>query len=322
MHNIPEVTVIIPNYNGRQLLQNCIRSLEAQTYKKFKVLVIDNGSTDGSAEVTSEELDIEVVKLGENTGFCGAVNEGVRRAATPYVILLNNDTEPETSFVGELLKAIKKSRRIFSCNAMMIDYRKRDRLDNAGDLYTALGWAYARGKGKSLSSCDKAVSIFSSCGGASIYRLDVIRELGGLDEQHFAYLEDVDLGYRARIRGFVNRYEPRARVYHVGSATTGTRYNEKKVYLAARNSIFLIYKNMPLIQLIINLPFILAGVLVKWIFFAKKKLGREYLRGIAAGINECAKCKKVPFMPKYTANYVRIQLELWVNIVRLLANIG
>jgi GT2 family glycosyltransferase len=322
MHNIPEVTVIIPNYNGRQLLQNCIHSLTAQTYKRFRVLVIDNGSTDGSADVTSEELDLTVVKLGENTGFCGAVNEGVRRAATPYVILLNNDTEPEPEFVGALLHAIKKSRRIFSCNAMMIDYRSRDRLDNAGDLYTALGWAYARGKGRKLSSCRKPAEIFSSCGGASIYRLDVMRDLGGLDEQHFAYLEDVDLGYRARIRGFVNRYEPKARVYHVGSATTGTRYNEKKVYLAARNSIFLIYKNMPLPQLIINLPFILAGMLVKAVFFTRKKLGREYLRGAAAGLKECKKCDKVPFDPKNTGNYIRIQIELWVNMVRLLANIS
>ena len=109
--------------------------------------------------------------------------------------------------------------------------------------------------------------MFSCCAGAAIYRMDILKKIGGLDEQHFAYLEDVDLGYRARIDGFENWYTPEAKVYHVGSATTGTRYNEKKVFLAARNTIFVIYKNMPLLQLIINFPFIFAGMIVKTLFF-------------------------------------------------------
>ena len=207
MASQPEVTVIIPNYNGKKLLENCIQTLEKQTCTDFKLLVVDSG----------------------------AVNEGIRRADTPYVILLNNDTEVLPEFVEELLAAIKKSDRIFSAGAMMIDYHDRGRIDNAGDYYTAFGWAVARGKGKPLADFNRPCRVFSCCGGAVIYRTGLLREMGPFDERHFAYLEDVDMGYRAKIHGYINCYAPGARVYHVGSATTGTRYNEKKVFLAARN---------------------------------------------------------------------------------------
>ena len=98
-----EVTIIIPNYNGKKLLENCIKTLERQTCQEFKLLVIDNGSKDGSTDVTSESLYMEMVALPENTGFCGAVNLGFEMTTTPYAILLNNDTEAEPHFVEELL---------------------------------------------------------------------------------------------------------------------------------------------------------------------------------------------------------------------------
>lgn len=318
MASQPEVTVIIPNYNGKKLLENCIQTLEKQTCTDFKLLVVDNGSDDGSTEVTSS-LDLTMLALKENTGFCGAVNEGIRHADTPYVILLNNDTEVLPEFVEELLAAIKKSDRIFSAGAMMIDYHDRERIDNAGDYYTAFGWAVARGKGKPLADFNRSCRVFSCCGGAVIYRTGLLREMGPFDERHFAYLEDVDMGYRAKIHGYINCYAPGARVYHVGSATTGTRYNEKKVFLAARNSMYLIYKNMPFLQLLINLPLILSGILVKSLFFLKKGFAGEYLKGIGAGITGCRACKKVRFSWKNLGNYACIQLALWGNVIRILA---
>ncbi len=100
------VTIIIPNYNGKQLLENCIRTLERQTCRDFHLLIVDNGSTDGSGAVTSETLDIEWIFLKKNTGFCGAVNVGIARTKTPYFLLLNNDTEAEPDYVKELLGSI------------------------------------------------------------------------------------------------------------------------------------------------------------------------------------------------------------------------
>lgn len=321
MAKVREVTIIIPNYNGIELLKNCIKTLEEQTCPDFKVLVVDNGSTDGSAEVRSEVLDLEVVALTGNTGFCGAVNIGIQHTGTPYVILLNNDTEADPEFVSELLAGIKKSDRLFSCGAMMLDYRNRELIDNAGDYYTALGWAVARGRGKRKSDFQREKYVFSCCGGASIYRRDLIAEIGAFDEGHFAYLEDVDIGYRARIFGYQNRYIPSARVYHIGSATTGTRYNGKKVFLAARNSVYLLYKNMPALQLLLNLPLIVVGTLLKAVFFAVKGLGREYIRGVVTGISNSKNCRRVPFRWGKLGSYMQIQVELWVNILRILCSV-
>ena len=295
-----EVTIIIPNYNGKKLLENCIKTLERQTCQEFKLLVIDNGSKDGSTDVTSESLDMEMVALPENTGFCGAVNLGFEMTTTPYAILLNNDTEAEPHFVEELLQGIRQSERIFSCGAQMLDFKQRELLDNAGDLYTLPGWAVARGKGRPAADYGKQTDVFSCCGGAVIYRMSVLKQIGVMDEKHFAYLE--------------------AKVYHVGSATTGSRYNEKKVFLAARNSMFVIYKNMPLLQFLINLPFLFAGVLVKWLFFCKKGFGRRYLEGIAEGIGQCRTCRKVRFKVGNLRNYVKIEWELITNIFRVLSH--
>jgi GT2 family glycosyltransferase len=125
-----EVTIVIPNYNGKRLLENCLKTLEQQTYKDFKVLVVDNGSSDGSTEVSSEKLELEIVSLKENLGFCGAVNLGIQKTKTPYLILLNNDTEADRHFVEKLLAGIKKSERIFSCGAQMIDFKNHEMLDN------------------------------------------------------------------------------------------------------------------------------------------------------------------------------------------------
>ena len=121
------------------------------------------------------------------------------------------------------------------------------------------------------------------------------------------------------IAGYENWYEPEARVYHVGSATTGTRYNEKKVFLAARNTIFVIYKNMPLIQIVLNSPFILLGIFVKTLFFMKKGFVHEYWRGMKEGVRDCKKCWKVRYRKQNLWNYIYIQIELWINIFRVLS---
>ncbi len=313
-----QVTVIIPNYNGRQLLLNCIRSLEKQTCTDFKLLVVDNGSTDGSTQLNSAVLDMEIVPLSCNTGFCGAVNTGLKRTKTPYAILLNNDTEVHPAFVEALLKSARGHKRLFSVSACMIDYRDRTKVDNAGDLYTVFGWAVARGKGKNRKKFNRPCSVFSGCGGAVLYRMEALRQTGLMDENHFAYLEDVDLGYRARIYGMYSRYEPKAVVYHVGSATTGSRYNEKKVFLAARNSVYVIYKNMPFLQLLLNMPFILSGIFIKFLFFFRKGFAKEYAKGIAAGFKGAQHCRKTVVSPRNIINYVVIEMELFVNCFRIL----
>ena len=298
-------------------MDECIRSLNAQTYPNFRTLVVDNGSTDGSVEWLKEH-QIDTIFLPENTGFSGAVNVGIKAADTPYVLLLNNDVRVDEYFVAEMVRAIGQSERIFSVSSRMIQMYHPDRLDDAGNYYCALGWAYARGKGKDIHTYEKEEKIFASCAGAAIYRKKIFDELGYFDEEHFAYLEDMDVGYRARIYGYENWYAPDAMVYHVGSGTSGSRYNQFKIRYSSRNNIYLIYKNMPVLQIIINLPFLVAGFGIKILFFTLKGFGREYIAGIKNGFQISKKNHKIPFKFQNLSNYFGIQVELWVNIFRRL----
>lgn len=316
-------SVVIPNYNGIRYLKNCLLSLQKCEGEDFEVIVVDNGSTDGSDLLPdSLKLNVRLIKLNENTGFAHAVNVGIREAKGEYVILLNNDTEVESGFVRKLTEALKKNRKAFSASAMMVDMNNREVLDGAGDYYCALGWAFAYGKGKKTEECDKGRKIFSSCGGACIYDKAKLEITGLFDELHFAYLEDVDLGYRARIAGFDNIYEPAAVVYHAGSGFSGSRYNEFKIKLSSRNSVYLILKNMPILQLIINLPFIVFGYLIKTLFFVLKGYGKVYLKGLLDGFklyfSKEGHKNKVRFKLSNLKNYFIIEIELLVNIFRRL----
>lgn len=316
-----EITVVIPNYNGMRYLPDCLQSLKEQEKDTppFAVLVVDNGSTDGSVEeLQKHSQEVETIFLPENTGFCHAVNVGIQACKTPYVILLNNDTRVMPGFVRSLYQAIRQEKQCFSVSAKMLMWDKPQLLDDAGDNYCVLGWAYARGKGQNAAQYDRRTEIFAACGGAAIYRRAVFEKIGYFDEAHFAYLEDLDIGYRAGIYGYHNYYEPSAEVLHYGSASTGSRYNAWKTKRAAANSVYVIGKNMPLLQWLWNLPFFLLGFLVKFLFFCRKKMGILYLKGLFQGLQMClgepGHRNKVPFQWKHLGNYLRIQGKLYQNV--------
>lgn len=318
-----KVTVVIPNYNGIRFLKDCLDSLWAQrdTFA-FEVCVVDNGSTDGSPELLQEYPWVEVVALSENTGFCHAVNVGIRHSHTDYVLLLNNDTKVAPDFVRNLYCSIEARPDAFSVSAKMLMWDNPALLDDAGDRYCALGWAYARGKGKTADQYDEPCEVFSACGGAAIYRKAVFDEIGLFDENHFAYLEDLDIGYRARIHGYRNYYEPTAAVIHYGSASSGSRYNAWKTTLASANSVYVIGKNMPFLQKLINAPFLLVGFFIKTLFFLKKGFGGLYIKGLLTGIKKTYSSEgrraRVRFRTKHLRHYFSIQLQLWCNLVRFL----
>ncbi len=309
-------TIIIPNYNGIDYIENCLNSLQEEP---ARIILVDNGSTDGSRELAEEKFPkVQVIALQKNEGFCAAVNRGIRESKTTYVILLNNDTVVRPGFVRALEEPLQKNERIFSGSAQMINMKSPELIDDAGDYYCALGWAFTVGKDKERRAYQKERFIFAACGGASIYRSRVMQQIGMLDENHFAYLEDIDLGYRARIAGYQNLYLPAAQVYHAGSASSGSRHNAFKVDLTARNSVYLVYKNMPLLQMLLNLPFLLAGYFIKMLFFMRKGLGGVYVRGLLKGCRLClsaeGRVNKVHFQVKNLPAYGRIQWELWRNI--------
>lgn len=309
-----KITVVIPNYNGKHFLNPCLSSLQKQSMKEFDTIVVDNGSTDGSVELLEKEYPwVEVIKRDKNYGFCNAVNVGIKRSKTPYVLLLNNDTKVEKEFVKELMLEMEKSPKIFSCSSKMLHFTYHDRMDDAGDMYCIVGWQFQRGVARLEKNFQKTVDVFSSCAGAALYRKEVFEKIGYFDEGHFAYLEDMDIGYRARIYGYRNVFCPKARVYHVGSGTTGAKYSEFKVKLSARNTVYLNYKNMPVVQLVMNFVPLCIGYIIKWVFFIRKGYGKVYLEGVIEGIRTRKNCKRVLFQWRNFFHYVKIEWELFLN---------
>lgn len=313
-----EVSVIIPNFNGKKYLKDCLDALLVQDFPSFEIVVVDNGSKDGSVTYLKKNYpQVRIIALKENTGFCRAVNAGIHTSNAEYILLLNNDTIVQEGFIKALVQAIKKSPDIFSCQAKMLQMHDKGKIDDAGNYYCALGWAFADGKGKPEENYNKRKKIFASCAGAAIYRKSILNEIGCFDEEHFAYLEDLDIGYRARLYGYENWFCPKARVYHVGSGTSGSRYNLFKIRYSSRNNVYIIYKNMPLWQIVLNFPFFLVGFGIKTMFFACQGYGKEYIAGIKNGVDISRKnIVNKEYLNKISkSRFVKIQLELYKNIV-------
>lgn len=288
-----KVSVVIPNYNGEKYLDACLKSLLEKTNIPMEVLLIDNGSTDNSMKIAEKYKDVTTIRLKKNYGFCKAVNIGIINAQASYVILLNNDVVIETGFVEELVNEIENKPQAFSIEALMIQYYNTSLVDSAGTYYNALGWAYAKGKDKKIVNYQKERESFAACGGAAIYRKSIFKEIGYFDDRHFAYLEDVDIGYRAKLYGYKNYYQPKAKVYHVGSGSSGSRYNDFKARYSGRNNIFLIYKNMPLLQILLNTPLFIIGFAIKIGFYLKKGYGKAYMKGLIEGLKLCKLQNKI-----------------------------
>ncbi len=320
-----DVSVIIPNYNGESFIANCLDSLMVQSFSNFghmEIIVVDDCSTDTSVEIIKTYKEVMLLQNPVNSGFDKSVNEGILASQGKYCLLLNNDVVADPDFVKYLYLHIDDNPRVFSVSAKMIRYYERDKLDDTGDFYNILGWGFKRGDGQSVNGHNKPTAIFSTCAGAGIYRRSILAEIGLFDEAFFAYMEDIDMSYRALINGYQNRYEPKAICYHIGSATTaeGQKYSSFKVQISARNNIYVAYKNMPFIQLVVNSPFLLLGFLIKYGLFLKRGFGRDYAAGIKEGLKNHKKMVKVPFQVKNLGHYFFIEMQLIVNVFRFIKN--
>jgi len=320
-----DVSIIIPNYNGEKYIANCLDSLKNQSFDNLgnsEIIVIDDCSNDDSISIIKNFRNIKLIENSSNSGFARSVNQGIRASSGEYCLLLNNDVVVDIDFVKNLYQHIHGNPRVFSVSSKMIRYYKRNMLDDAGDFYNILGWAYKRGDGKNRNAYNKPTSIFSTCAGAGIYRRSILDEIGLFDEAFFAYMEDVDLSYRGLIFGYENHYEPKAFCYHIGSATTadGEKYSPFKVNISARNNIYVAYKNMPLVQLILNSPFLALGFLVKYLLLLKRGYGNDYKTGVKEGLKTLEKIQKVPVRSKNIGHYFKIEGYLIINLFRFAAN--
>ena len=278
-----KVSVVTPNYNGERFLKTFLNSLNEDSQYIGEVIIVDNGSTDGSLDyLKSNSFDFPLVLIEnkENVGFSPAVNQGIRKAKNNLIFSINNDTEIKKGSIKSLIDLITSSDDIFSVQAKMLQYTNKNLIDDVGDEYNLLAWTKKVGENHESSEYNEVKDIFSSCAGAAMYNKSILDEIGLFDDNFFAYMEDVDLAIRSKINGYRNLLCPNAIVYHIGSATSGSRYNEFKVKLAARNNVWVVYKNLPIPLKIVNFVFLFLGFLIKYIFFCKKGFGSTYLAGI------------------------------------------
>jgi hypothetical protein len=275
--------IVIPNYNGKQFLATCLESIFRQTFTSFQVIVVDNGSVDGSVAYLHERYPgVKVIALRENKGFSAAVNLGIAAGESPLVFLLNNDTELAPDCLAELVRAAEQRADAFFA-PKMLSYRERHILDGAGDGYLRGGVGYRLGTMERDSEVySEERPVFGACGGAALYRRAMLDRIGLFDEDFFAYLEDVDLNFRANRAGFACRYIPAARVYHIGSATTGSRINPFTVRLSTRNNLYLLLKNYSVGMFFRFLPAMVAYQLLWLLFVIKKGQFLSYCSGILA----------------------------------------
>ncbi len=278
-----QVDIVIPNYNGRQMVVDCLASIRNQTFQDLLVTVVDNGSVDDSvAYISTHCPEVNLIRRDSNTGFSAAVNAGIQATGAPLVFLLNNDTELEADCLEALVQAAALHPDCFFFAPKMLSYHQRDMLDGAGEGFLRGGAGYRLGTmEKDGDPYDQSRQVFGACGGAVLYRRELFEHIGFFDEDFFAYLEDVDLNLRANRAGFCCLYVPRARVYHIGSATTGSKFNDLTIKLSTRNSLYVLAKNYPL-SLLVRYGLIIGIYQCCWLLFViKKQRLRPYLAGMA-----------------------------------------
>jgi GT2 family glycosyltransferase len=261
--NLP-VSVIVVNFNRRTLLRACLESLTQQRGVVFEVVLVDNGSEDGSAEMAAEDFghqssfSLQVIRNTDNRGFCAANNQGIAASAGEFVALLNNDAEADPSWLRELWSALLDHPGIGMAASKILVYEDPRRIDKVGHLIYPDGQNRGRGSGEiDRGQFDKMEEILWPDGCAAMYRREMLEQIGGFDEDLFAYGDDAELGLRARIAGWGCLYVPKAIVRHHRGATLGI-LSSRRLELIERNRVLLAVKHFPLSLLWLNFPYFLA----------------------------------------------------------------
>lgn len=288
MKSIVKIAIIVPNWNGEKSINSCLESLINQDGSlDYKIIVVENGSTDKSADIINNFQEVVLLKQTKNLGFAGGVNKGIEYAIEngfDYVALFNNDAVAEKKWLLNLVAKIKQDNKIGIVTSKIVDSKNKF-IDSTGDFLTIWGLPYPRGRGEKITlKYDNENKVFSGSGGASIYRLKMLKEIGLFDRAFFAYYEDVDLSFRAQLAGWKVFYEPRALVYHQIGATS-SKIKGFTTYQTMKNLPLLLWKNVPSRLLIKMLPrftlayigFVVSAYQRKQLKFALKGLFVSFL---------------------------------------------
>ncbi len=278
--SLPEISVIVVNYNSGGRLGRCLLHLSGQTFRDFEIIVADNASTDNSL-IDARKMfpDATYIETGANLGFAAANNLAVRTARGAWIAFLNPDAYAEPEWLERLMAATRKYPWASAFGSTQLRADSPEILDGAGDVFHIFGVAYRGHFGWPASSRPGDGECFAPCAAAALYRRDDFVRLGGFDERFFCYGEDVDLGFRLRLAGGKAVQVADAIVLHEGSGVTG-RFSDFTVYHGNRNRIWLTYKNMPGIFYWPLQPFHLATNLYLLLRAYATGTGNAHLRGI------------------------------------------
>ncbi len=273
MSKEPLVSIIIVNYNGKQYLGECLESLEDTNYKNHEVILVDNGSKDGSVEFVKHNFQyVKIVTLPANYGFCKPNNIGAKIAGGKYLVFLNNDTKATATWLEELVAVLEGDNELAIAQSLLL--RPNGEIDSSGDFVTSYGLAYSSKKG----NFTEVRNILSARGACMIVRRDLFFKLGGFDEDYFLSFEDVEIGWKAWIMGYKVVMVPRSIVYHLGG---GTLEEVRPIinYHGAKNMVSLIMTNFETHIAVKNI-LLLFLVFIAHIFTgksAKKGISRKSL---------------------------------------------
>ena len=250
----PDISIIVVTWNGRHYLDDCLGAIASQEGVSAETILVDNASTDGTREYVLAKFPwVRIVSLPENRGFAGGNNAGAREATGSYLAFLNNDTRADPGWLKALRAGVDLEARVALTTSRIVYMHDPETLDSAGDGLLRCGGAFKRHHGAPAGVASESQEVFGVCGAACLMPKAVFDELGGFDEDFFASHEDVDLSYRARLRGYRCRYVATAVVRHHGSGTLGT-ISPSAVFHGQRNMEWTYLKNTPASLLLRTLP--------------------------------------------------------------------
>jgi GT2 family glycosyltransferase len=246
----PLISIVVLNWNGQQVVEKCLKSLQEQTYDLLELIVVDNASTDGSAELVEKGFpDVKLIVNKTNLGFGGGNNVGIKASQGRYIMMLNNDTRLDSKCIEELRTSIEKDDRYGACASKILLEYEDNLIDAAGIVVCPDGLSIGRGRLEKGNTYDEEAEVFFASDCACLYRREMLEDIGLYDEDFFAYADETDMGWRAQLAGWKCIYNPKAVVYHFHSASAGT-YSPFKAYLVERNRIWVAIKSFPISLLI------------------------------------------------------------------------
>lgn len=278
MAEAKQITVIVVNWNAWPCLFRCLEALRNQSFQDIAIIVVDNGSKDGSVQAVRQQFpEITLLALPENLGFAAANNIAIRMVNTDYIALLNNDAVAHPFWLENLMSAMAGHPEAGFAASLMLYHDAPSTIDRAGDGYTTAGVGSLRGRGQPADTFSRTEWVFGACAGAAIYRTSMFRDIGLFDEDFFLLHEDVDISFRAQLRGYSCLYVPNAVVYHLASRTIGYD-SPTSVYYGHRNLEWVYFQNMPLPLIIRTIGSHLMYGIAAFFFFAAKGVAPSYIR--------------------------------------------